>query len=72
MFWFWLNIPLAAAFFGAWYGIPMWKIFKHPDWGCEPAAGGGQPAGPQPEFVVNHREYPVSATAMGTGPGRYR
>jgi hypothetical protein len=73
MFWFWLNIPLAAAFFGAWYGIPMWKILKHPDWSCEPAAGqGGQLAGPQPVLVVNHADHPVGVTPVGAGAGRHR
>ena len=38
MFWFWLNIPLAAAFFGAWYGIPMWLVSKRPGWGSAPPA----------------------------------
>jgi hypothetical protein len=36
MNWFWLNMPLAAAFVGAWVGIPMWLVFRHPDRG--PAA----------------------------------
>jgi hypothetical protein len=26
--WFWLNIPLAAAFFLAMSGIPLWMVFK--------------------------------------------
>lgn len=30
MNWFLLNMPLAAAFFGAWVGIPLWLTFKHP------------------------------------------
>ena len=29
MNWFLLNMPLAAAFFGAWVGIPLWLTFKH-------------------------------------------
>ena len=29
MNWFLLNMPLAAAFFGAWAGIPLWLTFKH-------------------------------------------
>jgi len=33
MNWFWLNVPLMAAFFGAWVGIPLWLVFKHPDRG---------------------------------------
>jgi hypothetical protein len=31
MYWFWLNMPLAAAFFAAWVGIPMWLVFRHSD-----------------------------------------
>jgi len=30
MNWLLLNMPLAAAFFGAWVGIPLWLTFKHP------------------------------------------
>jgi len=37
MYWFWLNMPLAAAFFVAWVGIPMWLVFKRPGWGARPA-----------------------------------
>jgi hypothetical protein len=33
MYWFWLNLPLAAAFFTGWVGIPLWLVFKHPDAG---------------------------------------
>jgi hypothetical protein len=31
MSWFWMNIPLAVAFFGVWVGVPMWLILRHPD-----------------------------------------
>ena len=31
MIWFMLNMPLAAAFFGAWVGIPLWMTLKHPE-----------------------------------------
>ena len=73
MFWFWLNIPLAAAFFGAWYGIPMWKILNHSDWGPEPATGHSrQPAELQPVLVLDHGEYPVGAAAADAGAGGYR
>jgi hypothetical protein len=33
MMWFWLNIPLAVAFFGAWCGIPLAMVLRNPDWG---------------------------------------
>ena len=38
MYWFWLNIPLAAAFVAAWTGIPLWLVLKHPDAGPQAAA----------------------------------
>ena len=38
MNWFLLNLPLAAAFIGAWVGIPMWLVLKHPDQGPGPLA----------------------------------
>jgi hypothetical protein len=38
MSWFWMNIPLAVAFFGVWVGVPMWLILKHPDRGPAPVA----------------------------------
>ena len=31
--WFMLNMPLAAAFFAAWVGIPLWMTFRHPGTG---------------------------------------
>jgi hypothetical protein len=31
-------MPLAAVFFGAWYGIPMWLVCKRPGWGSAPLA----------------------------------
>jgi len=33
MTWFMVNMPLAAAFFAAWVGVPLWMTFKHPDTG---------------------------------------
>jgi len=38
MYWFWLNMPLAAAFVAAWTGIPLWLVLKHPDAGPPTAA----------------------------------
>ena len=31
MNWLLLDMQLAAVFFGAWVGIPLWLTFKHPD-----------------------------------------
>jgi hypothetical protein len=33
MMWFWLNVPLAVAFFAAWCGIPLAMVLRNPDWG---------------------------------------
>jgi hypothetical protein len=33
MTWILLNIPLMAAFFGLWVGIPLWMVIKRPDTG---------------------------------------
>ena len=38
MYWFWLNILLAAAFVAAWTGIPLWLVLKHPAAGPPAAA----------------------------------
>ena len=47
MNWFWLNIPLAAVFFAAWVGFPLWLVLRHPD--EDPARPAAQvPASPRP------------------------
>ncbi len=37
MSWFWMNMPLALAFFAAWCGIPLYMVLRHPNWTAEPA-----------------------------------
>jgi hypothetical protein len=37
MGWFWLNMPLAALFFAAWSGIPLWMVLRRPGRRGEPA-----------------------------------
>jgi len=60
MFWFWMNMPLAAACLAAWTGIPLWMVLRHPTWGPEPADGHrAQPAKPEPQ--------PQPAAAAGRG-----
>jgi hypothetical protein len=67
MAWLWLNIPLAAVFFGAWSGIPLWMVLRHSSWGPEPADGhGGWPARLEPVPVVEHGRLLVGVT----GPAR--
>ena len=35
--WIWLNLVLAAFFFAAMVGIPLWLVFRRPDTGPKPA-----------------------------------
>jgi hypothetical protein len=64
MFWFWMNMPLAAAFLAAWAGIPLWMVLRHPTWGPEPADGRRhQPVTPEPVAAVDDGRYPVRAMA---------
>jgi hypothetical protein len=57
MSWFWLNVPLAALFFAAWSGVPLWMVLRHSDRRDEPAirvpapAVQADPADLQPERV---------------------
>jgi len=36
MAWLWLSIPLAAVFFGAWSGVPLQMVLRHPSWARSP------------------------------------
>jgi len=27
----WMNIPLMVLAFGAWVGVPLWIVLRHPD-----------------------------------------
>jgi hypothetical protein len=38
MNWFWINMPLAAVFFLAITGIPLWLTIKRPDTGPQTSA----------------------------------
>lgn len=65
MLWFWLNVPLAAAFFGAWCGIPLAKVLRNPDGGSgRPDGYRVQPAGPEPAGAVVRSEPRVDALAL--------
>ena len=55
MYWFWLNIPLAAAFVAAWTGIPLWLVLRHPDAGPH-AAGPHAAAAGRHAAAAGHRE----------------
>ena len=60
----WLNIPLAAVFFGAWSGVPLWMVLRHPSWGPEPADGhGGRPARLKPVPAGDHGRLPAGVTS---------
>lgn len=65
MLWFWLCVPLAVAFVGAWCGIPLAKVLRNPDWGPERADGYRvQPAEPEPAVAVVRSEPRVDALAL--------
>ncbi len=38
MTWIWMNMPLAALFFGLWVGIPLRMVLRRPDAGPDTAA----------------------------------
>jgi hypothetical protein len=70
MVWFWLNVPLAVAFFGAWCGIPLAKVLRNPTWGPEPADSYRvQPAQPEPAAAVNRSKPPADALALAGTQG---
>jgi hypothetical protein len=58
MYWFWLNIPLAAAFVAVWTGIPLWLVLKHPDAGPHAAAAGPHAAAAGPHAAAADRWQP--------------
>ena len=60
MIWFMLNMPLAAAFFAAWVGIPLWMTFKHPGTGSAFSAAPAYPAAEAP-LAEAKRPEPVLA-----------
>jgi hypothetical protein len=62
MYWFWMNMPLAAAFFAAWTGMPLWLVFKRPDTGAKPRARAAPPQGRAGQTVA-----PEAASADGHG-----
>jgi hypothetical protein len=57
MHWFWLNIPLAAAFFAIWTGVPLWLVLKHPDTGSGPGV------------LATSPRYASSSRALAGAPG---
>jgi len=62
MSWFWMNMPLAAVFFAAWVGIPLYMVLKHPAWGPQPSDRDEQPAiEPLPEAITRR---PVLTPAL--------
>jgi len=57
MLWFWLNVPLAVAFVGAWCGIPLAMVLRTRDQGPEQADGHSvEPAEPEPTGAVHRGE----------------
>lgn len=64
MSWIWMNMVLAAVFFTAWCGIPLWMVLRHASWGPEPAdTYTSQAARPAPVAAFDGSEELVAATA---------
>lgn len=69
MVWFWLNMPLAVAFFVAICGIPLVKVLRNPDWGPQRADAHYAPiAEPAPAAPIHRSESPVEALALAGMP----
>jgi hypothetical protein len=65
MLWFWLNVPLAVAFFGAMCGIPLVKVLRNPSWGSQRVVTPRvQPAVQGPAGGLYHSEPRVDALAL--------
>lgn len=62
MSWFWMNVPLAAVFFAACCGIPLYMVVKHPTWGPLAADSDGR-AATEPLTEAKVRR-PVLASAL--------
>jgi hypothetical protein len=58
MTWFWLSMLLAAAFFSAWFGVPLRLVFKHNVHAAQPVAA--QP--PAPVCPAEPTELPLVAS----------
>jgi hypothetical protein len=64
MSWIWVNMALAAVFFTAWCGIPLWMVLRHRNWGPEPADTCIRPtARPAPVAAFDYGEHPMAAQA---------
>jgi hypothetical protein len=64
MSWISVNMVLAAVFFTAWCGIPLWMVLRHPSWGPEPAdTYARQAARPAPVAAFDSSEELVAAAA---------
>ena len=64
MSWISVNMALAAVFFTAWCGIPLWMVLRHPSWGPKPAdTHTSQAARPAPVAAFDASEELVAAAA---------
>jgi len=55
---------LAAVFFTAWCGIPLWMVLRHPSWGPQPADTYRSPAArPAPVAAFGRGQHQVAVEA---------
>ena len=64
MSWISVNMALAAVFFTAWCGIPLWMVLRHPSWSHAPADSYRSPAArPAPVAPFDRSQELVAAAA---------
>ena len=64
MSWISVNMALAAVFFTAWCGIPLWMVLRHPSWGPQPADTYRSPAArPAPVAAFGRGQHQVAVEA---------
>jgi hypothetical protein len=68
MSWFWMNMPLAAVFFAAWCGIPLYVVLRQPTWGTQSADSDEQVAVEPPLEATARRR--VLAPVVEVGAAR--
>jgi hypothetical protein len=67
MSWFWMNMPVATAFFAACWGIPLYMVLRHPTWGSQPADSDVRTAVESPLTANTRRQVLAAALQEDAG-----
>jgi len=71
MTWFLMNVPLAAACFAAWAGIPLYLVLKHPHWGPAHSDPHRHVAAEPPAWLAEERQEQLVGVAASPDGSRY-